>query len=406
MNLHEKEQRLLFQTYKRLSLDVERGEGPYLFTKDGTRYLDMFAGLAVNALGYNHPSVRKTIQEQLERYIHLSNYFYQDSQIELAELLLSVTGYSKVFFSNSGTEAMEGALKLSRKWGQQFGKKDVFGLSNSFHGRTFGSLSITDRDKYREGFGPFLPNTGFLQFNNIADLEKNVNAGTLAVVVEFIQGEGGINLVSQEYAQALRELSRKYGFLIIADEIQSGIGRTGKFFAFQHYSVEPDIVVLAKALGGGLPLGAFMASEKLADVLKPGMHGTTFGGNPVSCAAGLATLREIISEGLVERAYEVGAHLLLRLNQLKAQLRNHIADVRGRGLMVGLDLTFDGTEVVEKILNRRVLLNLTNTTVIRWLPPLIITKEHVDEAMVAVESALRECVFPNQKADYAQELKP
>jgi acetylornithine/N-succinyldiaminopimelate aminotransferase len=390
MNIVEREAQYFFHTYKRLSIEIDRGEGAFLIAKDGTRYLDMFGGIAVNALGYNHPKVNAAIIEQVSRYLHVSNTFYQDTQIELGELLLNVSGFSKIFFTNSGTEAIEGALKLARKWGRTQGKESIFGLTDSFHGRTFGAMSVTGRDKYREGYEPFLPNTCILPFNDVDKLEANISEKTLAVVLEFIQGEGGINLVSAEYVEKLKQLRSTYGFLIIADEIQSGIGRTGKLFAFEHFSIVPDIVVVAKAIGGGLPLGAFMGNDKVAEVFTPGVHGTTFGGNPVACAAGLATLREIINGGVMENAATMGNFLMNKLEQLKNSQPDLIADVRGRGLMVGLDLTIDGTEFINQLLQKNILLNLTNTTVVRWLPPLNTQQNHIETAVDAVVSTLSE----------------
>ncbi len=388
MSYIEREQQSFFQTYRRLKLDIDCGDGLYLFTKDGQKYLDMFAGLAVNALGYNHPAVISAIQNQIVKYLHLSNTFYQDTQIELAERLTRATGFSRIFFSNSGTEAMEGALKLARRWGRPKGKKTIHGLSGSFHGRTFGSLSITGREKYRDGFEPFLPHTRILKFNDTGELEKAVNEETLAVVLEFIQGEGGVNPVSSAYVQLLSQLRRRYGFLVIADEIQAGVGRTGKFLGCGHFDIEPDIVVLAKAIGGGLPLGAFLAKESFAPVLSQGIHGTTFGGNPVACAAGIATLKEVLEKGIMENARSVGDYLMQKLRGLQQAYPESITDVRGFGLMAGVELKFDGATIVEEMLEEKVLLNLTNTNVLRWLPPLIAEKRHIDDAVGALERSL------------------
>ena len=390
MNLADMEARYFFHTYKRLNIEIDKGEGPYLIAKDGRRYLDLFGGIAVNALGYNHPAVNEAIMRQVERYIHVSNIFYQDTQLELAELLLRASRMAKIFFTNSGTEAMEGAIKLCRKWGKPQDKVDIFGLTDSFHGRSLGALSITGREKYREGFEPFLPNTHLLKFNDAAQLERSVGLKTLAVVLEFIQGEGGINLVSPEYAEKLSELRSRFGFLVIADEIQSGIGRTGKMFAFEHLGFHPDIIVVAKAIDGGLPLGAILGSEKVAETFTPGTHGTTFGGNPVACAAGLATVREILENGVMENAAHVGAHLMQRLEQLQASFPDKISEVRGKGLMAGLELSFDGTSLVDRLVERGVLLNLTNSKVLRWLPPLNIRKEHINIGVEEVKSALGE----------------
>jgi predicted acetylornithine/succinylornithine family transaminase len=344
----------------------------------------------VNALGYNHPAVNAAIMQQVDRYIHVSNIFYQDAQVELAELMLRASRMARIFFTNSGTEAMEAAIKVCRKWGKPRDKVDIFGLTDSFHGRSLGALSITGREKYREGFEPFLPNTHLLKFNDVAQLEHAVNGKTLAVVLEFIQGEGGINLVSPEYVERLNQLRSHFGFLVIADEIQSGMGRTGKMFAFEHFGFTPDIIVVAKAIGGGLPLGALMGNEQVSEVFTPGTHGTTFGGNPVACAAGLATVREILEHGVMNNAAEMGNHLMQRLEELHAKFPDNIAEVRGRGLMVGLELKFDGTDLVDHLVDRGVLLNVTNSRVLRWLPPLNIRQEQLDAGVEAVKSAIGE----------------
>jgi acetylornithine aminotransferase len=387
-DLFDKEKQFFFHTYKRLSLDIERGEGVYLIAKDGRRYLDFFGGLAVNALGYNHPRINEAIQRQVHRYLHLSNYYVQDSQVKLAEKLISVSGYTKLFFSNSGTEAIEGALKLARKWGKEKGKVHLFGLSNSFHGRTMGALSLTERPKYRDGYEPFLPNVSHLSFNDVNDLRKNVNERTLGVVLEVIQGEGGINVISKEYAEELKLLREKFGFLLIADEIQSGIGRTGKFFAFEHFDLRPDIVVVAKAIGGGLPLGAFLGNEKVGEVFTYGVHGTTFGGNPVACAAGLALLEEVVDGGLMRHAGEIGEVIKSGARKLQGEFPQVIREVRGSGCMLGIDLTMDGQPIVDELQGRGVLINCTNTTVLRLLPPLIVERDHCETLLRELRDVL------------------
>ncbi|MGA9121607.1 MAG: acetylornithine/succinylornithine family transaminase [Bacteroidota bacterium] len=384
MTLHDREQSVLFHTYKRLPLEVERGEGVYLFTHDGKKYLDMFSGLAVNALGYAHPAVVRAIAEQAARYTHLSNYYLQAPQIQLAELLTQAAGYDRVFLSNSGTEAIEGMMKLVRKWGTGHGKSDIVAMSNSFHGRTFGALSLMDRPKYREGFGPFLENCHIATFNDPAALFEQVDNKTAAVVLEFIQGEGGIRPVSAEFIKTVEELRRKFGFLLVGDEIQAGIGRTGKFFSFQHYNVRPDIVVVAKPIGGGLPLGGILANEQLASLLEPGMHGTTFGGNPVACAAGIAVLKEIAGKNLMQRAEAMGTLLLDGLRSLAHRYPGIVQDVRGKGLMVGAELDRDAEPVVTAMRNHGILINGTDRTVLRFLPPLIITAEHVQSTVDAL----------------------
>ena len=388
MTLHDREQSVLFHTYKRLPLEVERGEGVYLFTHDGKKYLDMFSGLAVNALGYAHPAVVRAIAEQAARYTHLSNYYLQAPQIQLAELLTQASGYDRVFLSNSGTEAIEGMMKLVRKWGTAHGKSDIVAMSNAFHGRTFGALSLMDRPKYREGFGPFLENCHIATFNDPAALFEQVDNKTAAVVLEFIQGEGGIRPVSTEFIKTVEELRRKFGFLLVGDEIQAGIGRTGKFFSFQHYNVRPDIVVVAKPIGGGLPLGGILANEQLASLLEPGMHGTTFGGNPVACAAGIAVLKEIAGKNLMQRAEAMGTLLLDGLRSLAHLYPGIVQDVRGKGLMVGAELDRDAEPVVTAMRDHGILINGTDRTVLRFLPPLIITAEHVQSTVDALGEVL------------------
>ena len=389
MNLLERESTAMFHTYKRLPLEVDHGKGVYLYTADGKRYLDMFAGLAVNALGYGHPRVLSAIDEQLKKYIHLSNYFPQEPQIRLAELLRTYTGYKKVFLTNSGTESIEGAIKLARKWGAGRGKTEIIAFSNAFHGRTMGALSLMDRPKYLEGYGPFLPNCRSVEFNSVADLRKSVSDRTAAVLLESIQGEGGVVPVQPEFADEITKLQVEYGFLVIADEIQAGIGRTGKFFGFQHFSLTPDIIVVAKPIGGGLPLGAIIGGGKVADVFEPGVHGTTFGGNPVACAAGIAVLDEITEHGLIENARLTGELLLGQLRELQKEFSPLVKEVRGYGLMAGMELNREGDTVVTALREDGILINCTNTNVLRFLPPLIIDKSHVEATVENLRKALR-----------------
>jgi acetylornithine/N-succinyldiaminopimelate aminotransferase len=390
MNLLERETENFFHTYKRLPLEIDRGENVYLYSSDGTRYLDMFAGLAVNALGYAHPNVLKAIREQSERYIHLSNYFLQEPQIRLAELLTKHSGYSRVFFSNSGTEAIEGAIKITRKWGKSRDKTEIVSFSNAFHGRTMGALSLMDREKYRTGFEPFLGNFRIVDFNSPKELRNAVSEKTAGIVLEFIQGEGGIFPVSKEFVQQLRSLKEKFGFLLIADEIQSGLGRTGKFFGFQHYDIQPDIVTVAKPLGGGLPLGAILGNSEVSGVLEPGMHGTTFGGNPVACAAGVVVMEEVMEHGLLHNAETMGNLLIEKLGNLKSEFPALVKEIRGYGLMVGMELNREGESIVTKMREKKVLINCTNQNVLRFLPPLIINEQHVDETVAKLREVFRE----------------
>jgi len=388
MSMLDRESAVFIHTYKRLPLEIDRGEGVYLFSKDGTRYLDMFAGIAVNALGYAHPRVVQAIEEQTRRYIHLSNYYLQDSQIALAELLTKHSGYPKIFYANSGTEATEGAAKIARRWGSSRGKSDLISFSNAFHGRTMGALSLMDRPKYRDGFGPYLDHCFTIEFDNPSSLRKAVTPSTAAVLLEFIQGEGGIRSVSEGFVKTLKELRDHFGFLLIADEIQSGLGRTGTFFGFQHYDIQPDLVLMAKPIGGGLPLGAILATSGAASVLEPGMHGTTFGGNPVACAAGVAVINEILEKGLIQHAADIGMYLLESLRALQTAFPKRVREVRGFGLMAGMELLGDGEPVVAALRERRILINCTDKTVLRFVPPLIIQREHVDVTTRALREAL------------------
>jgi predicted acetylornithine/succinylornithine family transaminase len=388
MTMLERDAAVFVHTYKRLPLEIDRGEGVHLITKDGTRYLDMFAGVAVNALGYAHPRVVRAIEDQARRYIHVSNYYLQDPQIALAELLTKHSGYPRIFLANSGTETVEGAVKIARRWGSSRGKSDLLSLSNAFHGRTMGALSLMDRPKYRSGFGPFLNHCSTVEFDSPSSLGQAVSPSTAAVLLEFIQGEGGVRPISASFVRTLKELRDRYGFLVIADEIQSGLGRTGTFFGFQHYDIQPDLVLMAKPIGGGLPLGAILATSGAASVLEPGMHGTTFGGNPIACAAGVAVINEILEKDLIRHAADVGAYLLESLRTLQTAFPKQVKEVRGFGLMVGMELLSEGESVVTALRERTILINCTDQTVLRFVPPMIIQREHVDMTVAALRDVL------------------
>jgi len=377
LDLKEKESKYFFQTYKRLPLTVEKGEGVFLYTDKG-KFLDMFGGLAVNVLGYNHAKVNDAIEKQIRKYHHLSNNFYQETQIEFAEKLLRLSGFDRVFLGSTGTEVIEGSIKLVRKYHKSDVKQDLISFHGGFHGRTYGSLSLTTKDKYRKGFEPFLPNVYHLRYNSIEDLEKTISDKTAAVYLEFIQGEGGIYVASEEFINKLNELKAKHGFLIVADCIQCGAGRTGKFISTQHTNAEVDICVTAKGVGGGLPLAALMAKEYLNDFFHTGEHGTTFGGNPVACAAGIAVLDEVEKHAM-KNAGEVGTYLKTEILNLQKRFPEKIKEVRGLGLMLGIELgDVNPEKVVENLFERKVLVNLTNGNCIRLLPPLILKKEEAD----------------------------
>jgi len=390
MSLLERDETHLFHTYRRLPLEIERGEGMYLHTRGGDRYLDMFSGVAVNALGYGNPELLRAIREQAERYIHVSNFYAQEAQVQLAELLVRHTGFPRVFFANTGTETVEGAIKIARKWGSSRGKSEIISLSNAFHGRTLGALSLMDRESYRSGFGPFLDSCSVIEQNDTEALRQALTDRTAALVLEFIQGEGGIRPLTQEFVETLRQLRERDGFLLIADEIQSGLGRTGKMFAFQHYSIQPDLVLVAKPLGGGLPLGAILGSAEVAQTLQPGNHGTTFGGNPVACAAGGVVMRAITEGGLMENARRMGGLFKEQLTTLAESFPHLVREVRGTGLMLGMELTSPADGIVVSMRDKRVLINSTDGTVLRFLPPLIVKEEHIQETMTALESSMNE----------------
>jgi acetylornithine/N-succinyldiaminopimelate aminotransferase len=346
----------------------------------------------VNALGYAHPAVVKAISDQSARYTHLSNYFLQEPQIRLAELLTVHAGFEKIFFANSGTEAIEGTIKLVRKWGSTRGLTDIVSMSNSFHGRTMGALSLMDRPRYREGFGPFLNGFRISDFNDPDSLRECVTPKTAAVILEFVQGEGGIRPVSPAFVDTLAELHEEHGFLLVADEIQSGIGRTGRFFAYQHFQgVQPDVVVVAKPIGGGLPLGGILTRPEISDVLEPGMHGTTFGGNPVACAAGIAVMEEIINGRLMQHAAEMGELMSVEFERLKTKFPNLIKEVRVKGLMAGIELDREADSFVTATREKfHILINGTDRTVLRLLPPLIVTPDQVRTTVTALEKVLGE----------------
>jgi predicted acetylornithine/succinylornithine family transaminase len=372
----EKEKEFFLQTYKRIPVDISHGEGVYLYDKKGNKYLDFFSGLAVNALGYANPGIIAAVTEQIKRFAHLSNNFITDVQIEFAEKLVKYSGMSGVFLTNSGTEAVEGAIKLIRK--AKGPDKKIFSFTGSFHGRTYGALTLTPKEKYQKGYEPLLANISYIRFNNIEDLRNKIDTDTAAVFIELIQGEGGIVPASDEFVKKIEELRSIYSFILVADEIQTGTGRTGKPFAFNHYNVLPDIVVTAKAIGGGLPLGAILVSSDLKNIFSTGTHGTTFGGNPVACAAGNVVLKKVFEDRLVDNVMEKGKHFINLLNNLKKEFPEDIKEVRGKGFMLGVEHFYECTQLADKFRERGVLVNCTNQNVIRILPPLIAGKEHID----------------------------
>ena len=388
----ETEQKLFFHNYARFPVAVTHGEGVWLISDDGTRYLDMIAGIGVNALGYGDKRLVDAISSQAAKLIHASNLFMMEPQFELADKLLALSGLSKVFFANSGTEAIEAAIKIARKWAGLSGdqdKKEVLSLSNCFHGRTYGAMSLTAKPKYVDGFEPLLAGTGMIAFNDILDLEAKVSEKTAAVFIEVVQGEGGIHRISQPFIDRLKALREQYNFLIVADEIQAGCGRTGTFFSYTQVDADPDLVCLAKPLGGGLPLSAVIGSEKVADVLTYGNHGTTFGGNPVACAAGIAMIKAIEEDNLIEHALEIGTFIHNELQKLAAK-HPQILDIRQYGLMVGITVDKEAKPYVVKALQKHVIINATSVNVIRLLPPLVITREEAQHCITVLDEIFTE----------------
>ena len=386
----ERERRFLLQTYNRYPVVIARGKGVFLFDTEGNRYLDLVAGLGVNALGHAHPRVLKTIREQAGRAIHLSNLYYNEYQGLLAEKLCRLSGLDRAFFSNSGTEAIEGSIKLARLAGHRAGaeaKSRLVALQGSYHGRTFGSMSLTGQDKYRKGFEPLLEDVRFVERNNIEALRSAVNETTCAIVLEPIFGEGGIYECSTEFLQECRRLADQHRAALIFDEIQCGLGRTGTILAFQAFGVKPDMVAIAKPIAAGLPLGAFLAKEEFASAISVGQHGTTFGGGPLACRVALEYLAIVEDEKLLENVARVGGYLNEQLKTLAAKYAA-AQEVRGRGLIQGLQLEIPARPIVEQALGDGVLLNSTQDTVVRFLPPFLLQEKHVDKGIRVLKKLL------------------
>jgi acetylornithine aminotransferase/acetylornithine/N-succinyldiaminopimelate aminotransferase len=387
------EQELLLPTYDRHKILFTRGRGVYLWDSEGKRYLDFLSGIGVNALGHAHPAIQKVLKQQAGKLIHTSNLFYHEYQSELAKGLTKISGLDRAFFCNSGTEAWEGALKMARAYAQEHNgnghkaKWRLLALENSFHGRTFGSLATTGQAKYRRPFAPMMPGVNFVAFNDVADLKRQFDGSVCAICMETIQGEGGINPVSQEFFQLARDLTTKSGALLLVDEIQSGLGRTGKYFAYQHYGITPDIVTVAKPLAAGLPLGALLTTDRVATGMHPGLHGTTFGGGPLACAVAIEFLRQL--DGLLGHVSKLGKYFLAQLEDLQAT-HSSVTAVRGVGLMLAIDIDSADTAkaVVNQLLGQGILINRTHDTVLRFLPPYIIEKKHVDQVIRALDRAL------------------
>ncbi len=407
MNLQQvqaAEARLLLTTYERYPILFTRGEGVHLIDENGVRYLDLLSGIGVNALGYAHPAIEAAIQEQSRKLIHISNLFFHEGQAMLAERLTGASGMERAFFCNSGTEAWEAALKLARAYagtqrvaGKQLGAK-FLALENSFHGRTMGSVATTHKAKYREPFEPVMQGVDFVRVNDVDDLKQKFSSEVCAVLLEAVQGEGGVRPLSREFMQAARELTHSTGALLVVDEIQAGLGRTGKWFAYQHYGVQPDVTTVAKPLAGGLPLGALLCTQAVAEAMQPGMHGTTFGGGPLACAAALAVMDTIENDRLLDHVTETGTYFRERLAELAAK-HESIVDVRGLGLMLAVELSSaeQAKDALARMMRRQILINRTHETVLRFLPPFILGKADVDTTVDALNE-----IFTEQEAEKAR----
>lgn len=370
-------------TFTRQPVVLDHGEGVKVTDIDGNEYLDMFAGIAVNALGHNHPKLVKAIQEQAEKLIHISSIYYNEPALIYAKKLIEMTSFDRIFYANSGAEANEGAIKLAVKY---TGKSEVISTVESFHGRTVVTLAATGHEHYHEPFKAILPK-GFINvpYNDIEAIKEAITENTAAIIVEPIQGEGGVNVPDIEYLQEIEKICHENDIVFIVDEVQTGFGRCGTLFAHELFDVKPDIMTMAKGIGGGVPMGGILATEKVAGAFVPGDHGTTFGGGPLVCAAANAVLDTIVDENILDNVNEVGDYFISELKKLDKDV---IAEVRGKGLMVGLELTKPGAEYVDKLREAGFLINCTADKVLRFVPPLIITKEEVDEFVKALDEIL------------------
>ena len=394
LTVQEKTEKYYMPSFSRTDLVLERGEGCYVYDQSGEAYLDVLAGIAVNALGYAHPVVIKAITEQSQKLMHTSNLFYSKIQADLVEKLANVTGFDKVFLCNSGAEANEGAIKLARKYGHQLSpqKYKIITAVHSFHGRTLTTLTATGQTKYQQGFEPLPAGFAYVEFGDISALEQLIDSEVCAVMLEVIQGEGGVNVATQEYLKKVQELCARHQALLIFDEVQTGVCRTGEWFAYQGVGVKPDIMTLAKALGAGFPIGAFVADDKIANAFKAGDHGSTFGGNQLACAVALAVLNYMQVEQMPQQVQEKGQYLQEALTNLQSKYPAYIKDVRGKGLLIGLQLNLDGKLFVKKCLQKHLIINNTADNVIRIAPPLIISKAEMDKLVQIINEVLQEMI--------------
>lgn len=376
--------------FARYNIVLDHGDGPYVYDTQGKKYIDFLAGIAVNVVGHNYKPLVDAVSRQAAKMIHCSNLYYTEVQVEAAEKLKKLSGMDKVFFGNSGAEANEGAIKLARKYATDIDpeKIQIISAIHSFHGRTIATLTATGQDHYHHGFGPLPAGFDYVPFNDIDALEAKMSDKTCAVMLEAIQGEGGVHVPDEDYLPKVRALCDKYNAVLIFDEVQCGMGRTGTFFGCQQFGVKPDIVTLAKGLAGGVPIGAFMATDKVASAFHAGDHGSTFGGNPLACAAACVVLDALINDNLMDNVKEIGSYLKSKFEAYKEKYPTLIKEVRGRGLILGMELTRPGREIANECLDYGAIINCTAGNVLRFVPPLNITKEHVDELIAVLDKVL------------------
>lgn len=389
----EETEKYYLPVFGRYPMVMELGQGCRVWDNEGNEYVDAFAGIAVNSLGYNHPVLVKAISEQASKLMHCSNLYYTEIQAKALRMVAEATGMDRIFFANCGAEGNEGAMKLARKYGVSKAptKYKIISADESFHGRTFDTLAATGHDYYHVGYGPLSPGHVLVPYGDIKALEAQMDDDVCAVLLEPIQGEGGVHVPTAEYLQQVRALCDKHDALLIFDEVQTGVARTGKWFAYMHSGVKPDILTFAKGIGGGFPVAGFAVPERLAHVFKPGDHGGTFGGNPLACAAVYATLTTIKSEGLVDKVAEKGEYFKNELRKLQEKYPDKVTDVRGCGLMLGMEVAGEGKPIVESCLANNVIVNCTAGNVIRIVPPLIISREEIDIVVAALDKALAAC---------------
>ena len=386
----EENKACIMHTYNQLPNIFTHGEDVYLMDQEGNRYLDFVAGIAVNALGYSHQGLKDALHLQIDELLHCSNLYYNDEQLEAAKKITDITKMDRVFFCNSGTEAVEAALKLARKYAKHKGyeeRYEIITMKNSFHGRTLGAISATGQTKYQNGLNPLLPGIKHVAYNDISALEEAVSENTCGIMMEVIQGEGGIVQADVEFIKAARKLCDEKGLVLIFDEVQTGIGRTGEICAYMHYNIKPDILALAKGLGGGVAVGAMLATEEVAQGFNPGDHAATFGGNPLAMAAVNVVLKEVSSELFIKHVQEMGEYLSQQLDILKAEFSS-IEEIRGMGLMKGIALSIPPSEVVKKAYEKKLLIVGAGSNVVRFVPPLVVQKKHIDTCMTILREVL------------------